>query len=255
MSQGSGSAKVDASRALLGGGLLFLLGFLVLTAVVTRQRFDGVDLLARSAVHQSHHPGLQSFMEGASFLGGQPGQVAVVVVGSVMLWPRRRRWALALPLVMAGVGLVQFSAKWAVDRPRPNLDSWGFPSAHVLSLVVLCGYLAYVVSIASARRRWRYLAVGACVGTVGTVAYSRMYLDAHWLSDVLGGFTAGLAYLLVAIWLIHSAPRLGRVLRTVPRETVAHGLLIPATAGPSADSLIATVAVAMTPATPTADAG
>jgi undecaprenyl-diphosphatase len=239
----------------LGGALLCLLGFLVLTALVTQQRLDGVDLLARSLIYQSRHPGLQSFMESASFLGGQPGQVAVVVVGSVMLWPRRRRWALALPLVMAGVGFVQFSAKWAVDRSRPNLDSWGFPSAHILSLVVLCGYLAYVVSVASARRRWRHLAVGACVGIVGTVAYSRMYLDAHWLSDVLGGLTAGLAYLLVAIWLIRSAPRLGHVLQTVPRRTVAPGLLVPAAAGPSADAQIATAAVAMTPATPTADGG
>jgi undecaprenyl-diphosphatase len=246
---------VDAGRALLGGGLLLLLGFLVLATVVTQQGFDRVDLLARSLVHQSHHPGLQSFMEGASFLGGQPGQVAAVVIGSVMLWPRRRRWALALPLVMAGVGVIQLSAKWAVDRPRPNLDSWGFPSAHVLSLVVLCGYLAYVISATSPRRRWRRLAVGAGVGIVCTVAYSRMYLDAHWLSDVLGGLTAGLAYLLVAIWLIRSAPRLGRVLRTVPRKTAAPGLLVPAAAGAAPDSLIATVAVAMTPATPTADAG
>lgn len=249
-----GSARVDAGRALLGGGLLFLLGFLVLTAVVTQQRFDGVDLLARSWVHQSRDPGLQSFMEGASFLGGQPGQVAVVVVGSVMLWPRRRRWALALPLVMAGVGLVQLSAKWAIDRPRPNLDSWGFPSAHVLSLVVLCGFLAYMVSMANTRQRWRHLGVGACAGIVGIVAYSRMYLDAHWLSDVLGGFTAGLAYLLVAIWLIDSAPRLGRFLRTAPRESAADGLLIPAAAGPSADSLVAAAAaVAMTTATPAAE--
>ena len=114
-----------------------------------------------------------------------------------MLWPRRRRWALALPLVMAGVGIIQFLAKWAVDRPRPNLAPWGFPSAHVLSLVVLCGYLAYVVSAGRAqagtgqRRAWRMAAA-----VVGTVAYSRMYLDAHFLSDILGGFTAGLAYLL-----------------------------------------------------------
>jgi hypothetical protein len=93
------------------------------------------------------------------------------------------------------------------------------------------------------------------VGIVGTVAYSRMYLDAHWLSDVLGGLTVGLAYLLVAIWVIHSAPRLGHALGATPLASGADALLAPVTAGPSADPLVAAAsAMAMTPATPTLDA-
>jgi undecaprenyl-diphosphatase len=186
-------------------------------------------------------------MEGASFFGGRPGQVAVVVASAVMLWPRRRRWALALPLVMVGVGVVQFLAKWAVDRSRPNLDPFGFPSAHVLSLVVLCGYLAYVAGLGSARGGRQPLVVGVCAAVVGTVAYSRMYLDAHFLSDILGGFTAGLAYLCGVIWLIASAPR---TLRATSLAGGAEALLVPA-ASSSAEPLAA--AVALTPATPAAD--
>ena len=48
-------------------------------------------------VHQTRHPGILGVMESASFLGGQPGQVAALIVGVVALWSRRRRWALALP--------------------------------------------------------------------------------------------------------------------------------------------------------------
>jgi membrane-associated phospholipid phosphatase len=250
-----GSSRVGAGPALLGGGLLFLLVFLTLTAVVTQQRFDGLDHSARSWVHQSREPALQPFMEAASFLGGRPGQVVVVVMGTAVLWPHRRRWALALPLVMGGVGLVQLLAKWSVDRPRPNLVSWGFPSAHVLSLVVLCGYLVYVLTRTSASSRSRYLAAGAGLAVVGTVAYSRMYLDAHWLSDLLGGFTGGLAYLLLAIWLVEWGPRIRSLLQSAPQEIAAATdcPLAPA-AGPAVDSLIATAAVvAMAPATPIAE--
>jgi membrane-associated phospholipid phosphatase len=103
---------------------------------------------------------------------------------------------------MAGAGVLQATAKWVVDRPRPNLDPWGFPSAHVLSLVVLLGYVAYVLATSNAAQRWRRLGAGGCAAVVCMVAYSRMYLDAHWLSDVLGGFTIGLAYLLFALWTI-----------------------------------------------------
>lgn len=240
--------RIDAGRVVLPGGLLCVLAFLILTAAVAHNRLDHVDLAARSLVQQSHRPSLLGLMAGASYLGGQPGQVVAVVVGVAMLWPRRRRWALALPLVMAGAGVVQYLAKWSVDRPRPNLESWGFPSAHVLSLVVLCGYLAYAVSIGRSRRRRRRLAMAACVLIISTVAYSRLYLDAHWLSDVLGGVTAGMAYLLGAIWLVESAPRLGRALRGAPLASGTDGgPLIPAPAGLPAASL---VAAATTPAAP-----
>jgi len=187
-------------RALLAGALASLIAFSALTAVVVQHRSDGLDQLAREFVHQPRHPLLQPSMEAVSLLGGQSGQVPVVVLGTVLLWRRRRRWSLALPVVMAGAGMLQLVAKWAVDRPRPNLDPWGFPSAHVLTAVVLFGYIAYV----GARQGWRGLGIGAAAALVCTVAFSRMYLDAHWLSDVLGGFSIGLAYLLAVIWLLGS---------------------------------------------------
>jgi undecaprenyl-diphosphatase len=188
------------------GGLVCLAGFLALTAIVTRDGFHAADALARAVVGQDRHAWLRSFMEAASYLGGHPGQISVILLGSVALWPLHRRWALALPVVMAGAGLFQLTAKWAVARPRPNFDPWGFPSAHVMTLVVLLGYIAYVVGGSTARRAWRSLAVGCSLAVVVTVAYSRMYLDAHWLSDVLGGGVAGLGYLLLAISLIRSLP-------------------------------------------------
>src|SRR5262245_54314408 len=249
------SPRPNTDRVCLVGGSLFLLGFLVLTAAVLAQRLDALDLVSRAVVHQSRQPWLEGFMEGASFLGGQPGQVTLVVVGSLILWPRRRRWAVGLPIVMAGVGVAQLLAKWAVDRPRPNLHAWGFPSAHVLSLVVLCGCLAYVVSTTCARRRWRALSVGAGVGVVGTVAYSRLYLDAHWLSDVLGGLIAGLACLLLAIWTVGVVPRLASALWARPVASDAGPLLDPAVVAASVDPLVvATAAATMTPATPTVSA-
>jgi membrane-associated phospholipid phosphatase len=109
---------------------------------------------------------------------------------------------MALPVVMAAVGGVQIVAKWAVDRPRPNHTAWGFPSGHVLSLVVLFGLVSYVLFRATTRRRWQYLGSAACAGAVLTVAWSRLYLEAHWISDVAGGFMLGLVCLLLSIWLV-----------------------------------------------------
>jgi membrane-associated phospholipid phosphatase len=249
-----------SDQVLLRSGCCLLLGFLVLTAVVVQDRLVGVDHATRSLVRQSHGPTLLGFMEGASYLGGQPGQVALLVVGVVILWPRQRWWAVALPLVMAGAGVLQLAAKWSVDRPRPNLDPLGFPSAHVLSLVVLCGYLAYAVSVGRARRRRRHLVSVACAGAVGTVGYSRIYLDAHWLSDVLGGLTVGLAYLLLAIWLVRATPRLVRAWWRGPLGRGAEVVLAPAPVGPAGEAAAGSLATAagasaMAPPAPTRSVG
>ena len=48
------------------------------------------------------------------------------------------------------------------------------------------------------------LGAGACAGIVLAVAFSRLYLDVHWLTDVIGGFALGLAYLLLTIWLVEA---------------------------------------------------
>lgn len=234
-----------AGRALLVGALVSLMSCVTLTAIVTQHRFDSADRLARALVHRPHHPLFQSSMEAASFLGGEPGQIAVIVLGSAVLWRRRRRWALGLPMVMAGAGIVQLVAKWAIDRPRPNLGPWGFPSAHVLSLVVLFGCIAYVVGTSRARRGWRGLSVGVGAAIVCTVAYSRIYLEAHWLSDVLGGLSIGLAYLLVVIWLIRSSPVHWEapVLRAAPGGSGTEGLpTVAATGASAAGPLVAATA-------------
>jgi membrane-associated phospholipid phosphatase len=226
----AGSTGDVRGRVLLSGALASLAAFIALTAVVTQQGFDAIDGLARALVHRPDYALLQSSMETASFLGGHPGQIVVIVLGFAFLWrQRRRRWSCALPLVMAGAGILQMTAKWAIDRPRPNLDPWGFPSAHVLTVVVLTGYMAYVIATSSRRQSLRALAVASCAAIVGVVAFSRMYLDAHWLSDVLGGASVGVAYLLTSIWLIESAPTLA------PQNRTATPM---ATNGPASTSIL-----------------
>ncbi|HZR81382.1 MAG TPA: phosphatase PAP2 family protein [Candidatus Binatia bacterium] len=195
------AGTLDA-RGLLLGSLLCLGAFVLVLAVVLLQGLDGTDAFVRGLVHPAGPTALRPWMERASFWGGEPGQLAITLGASCVLWRARRRWSVALPAIMAGAGLLQLVAKWAVGRPRPNLDPWGFPSAHVLSLVVLLGFIAYLFATSQVRRGFRLTAVGACMAMVFTVAFSRMYLDAHWFSDVLGGFSMGLGYLFGALWLI-----------------------------------------------------
>ncbi len=177
--------------------------FLGLAGIAAQESSFGLDHGTRGIVRLIRDTRLTVPMQTLSLLGERSVLSLLIVLASLLLWRwYRRRWAMALPVIMAGTGGLQFVAKWAVDRPRPDLAAWGFPSGHVLSLVVFFGLVAYLLSTSRMSQRWRYLGAAIGVGTVLAVGFSRLYLDVHWLSDVLAGFMLGLAYLLLTIWLV-----------------------------------------------------
>jgi undecaprenyl-diphosphatase len=191
-------------RNLLCGMILASLGYLAMVWWIDPRPLS-LDEAARAAVLGARHPALNSLMADVSRLGAPEGIIALIALGSACLWRGRRLWALALPAIMAGTGALQFLAKWSADRPRPDLQPWGFPSGHVLSLVVFFGMVAYLGWTSGRGRRRRGFTVFLCAIPVVLVAYSRMYLDRHWLTDLAGGLAVGLAYLLLALLVVEVA--------------------------------------------------
>ena len=187
----------------LGAGGAFATYLLMVLWVETSS--VAVDEAVRGLVHAVASPLLHGPMEAVSRLGRAEGVIALIALGSAGLWRYDRCSAMVLPALMAGSGALQFIAKWVVDRPRPDLTPWGFPSGHVLSLVVFFGFLADVIHRSEIKLRWRRIAAVLCAVPVVAVAYSRLYLDRHWLTDVAGGFSIGLAYLLCVVLIIEWA--------------------------------------------------
>ena len=81
---------------------------------------------------------------------------------------------------------------------------YGFPSGHVLGAVVFFGLLIYIAWKVKLHPGWSCLVTVGSVLLVVGVAFSRIYLNAHWLTDVLGAAVAGVA-LLIAILLYPGA--------------------------------------------------
>jgi undecaprenyl-diphosphatase len=187
-------------------GVAASLSFTALSILAAHLGVFGLDHSTHELVGRTRLASLHGSMEAVSLLGQGPALAPLIVLASLLAWGRRRRWALALPLIMAGTGALQFLAKWAVDRPRPNEAAWGFPSGHALSVLVFFGLVAYLVCTSGTRRCWRLTSVALAAATVLTVGFSRLYLNMHWLSDVGGGFAVGLAYLLLAIWVVERLP-------------------------------------------------
>ena len=212
-----GAQRPTSPRTVLAAATCALLTFLVLALIASREPPSALDHATRALVLSTHSPQLATPMVAISTLGDRTGLIGLIAAGAVLTWRRWRRWAIALPLAMLGTGALQLAAKWAVDRPRPSLAAWGFPSGHVLSLVVLLGLGVYLAWTAGAGRRTRGLCCAAAALTLLAVGWSRLYLEAHWLSDLVGGLSLGLAYLLGIIWVLERpCSPLGRDDRLAP---------------------------------------
>jgi undecaprenyl-diphosphatase len=125
--------------------------------------------------------------------------VRVAVTGQLL---RTRRWA-ALAAWVATVTLGEVSVgplKSAVDRPRPGAPMTrttmaSYPSGHALAAATTAPGVV-IALLPPGPGRQCLLAVA--VPLAGVTALSRTFLNAHWLSDVVGGFALGTGYALAA---------------------------------------------------------
>jgi len=118
-------------------------------------------------------------------------------------WRRDLRDLRLLAVVPAGM-LLNVALKHLVQRPRPvleeplvHLGTFSFPSGHAVASTVFYGALCALVFAHTRSPALRALAVLAAMAMVLLVGFSRVYLGAHYLTDVIAGTAEGLACLLL----------------------------------------------------------
>ena len=181
-----------------------LIVFGSIAEAVRAQEVFGLDTWATPFLHGIASPSLDVLMNVLTDIGSSLVIVPILfVVGAWLL--RRQRYGAALFLGVASVGslVLQGTMKVFFARPRPHLDwvqqvlsDYSFPSGHTMSAVIFYVALALILwSVFGRRIGLIALAIAATV-TFG-VSVSRIYLGYHYLTDVVGGLLAGIAWLLV----------------------------------------------------------
>lgn len=110
-------------------------------------------------------------------------------------------WAVAL----LGILPINGGLKALFQRVRPLHDhgfiverGWSFPSGHAFGSIVFYGMLAYVL-LRLLPLRFHRAVIAAAVLLVGVVGISRVLLQVHYFSDVVAGYAAGAAWLVLCI--------------------------------------------------------
>lgn len=134
------------------------------------------------------------------------GLLAVVAVGFLLI-QRKRLSALLLVLGLAGGVLLSEGLKAIFERERPPAQyqavetlNASFPSGHALLSTVFYLTLGVMLTRAFPQKRLKAYALGVGLLFALTVGATRIYLGAHWASDVFAGWSVGAAWAM-ALWL------------------------------------------------------
>lgn len=178
---------------------------------------------------------------------GSGGVLWTVVLAAAIVLAIRRRWRLAVYLLVTGAGALVLDPvlKSLVGRLRPVVAhpvahgaGNSFPSGHSLGSIVCYGAVL-LVFLPAARGRWRTTFITVTVALVALIGISRVLLGVHYLSDVLGAWAVGITWLGITAVAFELTRRAAGEPVTDPvtegLEPEAHADLRPATPEPAAD--------------------
>jgi undecaprenyl-diphosphatase len=182
---------------LVGGLVLGILALLVRRVAVIQH----VDNSVAVWVHDHRSPLSTSGLKAITELGN----IKVVIGFAIVLvivdaFRRRNRWSfLFLVMVLAGMEASMLVVKDIVERVRPTLNPAAatlgpsFPSGHSATAAAFYAASALIIG-RTLRRPARQSVIAGAIGIAVAVAASRVLLDLHWLSDVVGGLALGWAW-------------------------------------------------------------
>ena len=181
---------------LAGGSWLFLT---LLLTVAGENGLRGLDIGINQFLQNLRNPLFDHVMVVFSALGDAQVTVPVLLTALAWLWwrgCRQEMWYWLAAAVFGKLAVVVLKGSLGVARPSALYSGWeifSFPSGHATMSVIIYGYLA----VSSARElspRWRWLPYALGGILIAGIAFSRLYLGAHWTSDVLAGLAMGLSW-------------------------------------------------------------
>jgi membrane-associated phospholipid phosphatase len=153
--------------------------------------------------HQHATPPLTEVARAISFFGSV-GWLSVAAPVVALVFVCRRDWhrLSLIALTMVGGSTLNLLLKHFFHRERPvlenplvTLSSYGFPSGHTMGATLFYGLLALLAWNGTWSRSVRSASVSAACLLIFLIGLTRIYLGAHFLSDVLGALAAGVLWL------------------------------------------------------------
>lgn len=199
-SENQAGESLKTHRFLAAAYLSFTILAALLCVLAGKYAYFPGDIYVSQAVQSLQSPLLDTSMRAVSLMGQRLQASLIVLAGTLGIWLLGYKLEALATLGVFGGDVLAVVLKHFISRPRPtsglvtvlaNMDDTGFPSGHALHFVVFYGFLfflAWTLMRPSIARLGVLILTGSLIGMVGI---SRVYLGAHWASDVAGGYLIG----------------------------------------------------------------
>jgi membrane-associated phospholipid phosphatase len=203
---------------LLGGIVVLTLGAWIfgLTVEALSEGDTHLDTRFAAWLHEHATAGWRTFFENVTRLGNVPVLAAVTIVAAFVLARKRLTSELELLLLAAiGAEILSVGLKLGFERERPFFpdplateSTYSFPSGHASVSLAVYGTIGYIAARHAPSRGRQIGILVAAAGLILLIGFSRLYLGVHYLSDVIAGFSLGLAWVALCVVLLHLRLRL-----------------------------------------------
>ena len=217
----SGRKAVSRGVIILAFYFWILSGVILFSWIARRTQFFPGDRSITRTLQKQKNPWLRRFMIAISEPGFPKFGIPLTAGVVSLFWVLRFRLEALFLVLSSTSSLLNKLVKQLIKRPRPTNDlvavarvinEPSFPSGHVMHYMNLFGMLTYFLATNWRSGRLRNVLITICVSMIALVGPSRIYLGAHWPSDVIAGYAYGglwfgglmACYLRVKAW-IHPA--------------------------------------------------
>ena len=157
------------------------------------------------AAHRS--PALISFMQIITFLGSITFLAPAYGIIAIYLFRQKQRFtAIYIIIIAVASTLTMFWLKIFFHRQRPNLPiiqgitNFSFPSGHSLSSFIFCSVMMYLLAKSKLSKPWKWFLIPVLLLVVLLTGISRIVLNVHYATDVIGGFSLGMIWVLLSFY-------------------------------------------------------
>ncbi len=211
-------------------GLHFSLGFLItlffiyiffgiLQDYIGNENIIQFDLRVLNLFAAFRHPKLNQQMLFITYLAkGEIITIGTIIACLILFLFKKRRFINTLLISVLGGEILVWIIKNLINRPRPPLinslvieSSHSFPSGHTFVTIAFYGLLAYFVIQSKKNKIFKIVTFISSLLLIVLVGISRIYLGAHWPSDVFASLAVGTAWLVIMATSLKIKKKFGRI--------------------------------------------